>query len=264
MPAYRFEAIDADGKTQNGLLDGDNAKAVRSMLRARGLVPMDVADPTVRASIQQRAQTIGWPALHAELSHIDPVTAARLPPGDSQRIGRALEVWHQTGRPLSSWHTMNSIALHADSTGAGGSFRTHHGWTVTLLTLEPSERSWLHRRIAARWDAMMATGLLDEVRQLRQRVGLHAELPALRAVGYRQAWQHLDALDQQAIGAATPPQADPEWLREHGIAATRQLAKRQLTWLRSLPWRSQLACDSGDVLPRLIDAARTAINAGNN
>jgi tRNA dimethylallyltransferase len=200
-----------------------------------GLDPMPAADPALRERIDADARARGWPALHADLARVDPVTAARLAPTDAQRIGRALEVWWASGRPLSSFHSRP----RAD---AG---------TQRLIALEPASRAWLHQRIADRFDAMLAAGFLDEVRALRARPELHAALPALRAVGYRQAWEALDAgLAGDALAAT---------VRERGIAATRQLAKRQLTWLRSMPRREVVAADAPDALQRcleLVDGGR--------
>jgi len=187
-----------------------------------GLDPMPAAEPALRAAIESEAASQGWPALHAELARVDPATAARLAPNDAQRIQRALEVWRATGRPLSSWHTGKRPRELAP-----------------LVCLEPLSRAWLHERIALRFDAMLGAGFLDEVRRLRAQPALHAGLPALRAVGYRQAWQ---ALDEGLEGAALHTV-----VRERAIAATRQLAKRQLTWLRSMSWRQSVACDRDDV-----------------
>jgi tRNA dimethylallyltransferase len=192
-----------------------------------GLDPMPEADPALRAALDARAAAQGWPALHAELARVDPVTAARLPPGDAQRIQRALEVWQLSGRPLSAWHGAPRAA--ADD--------------LPLVSLEPGSRAWLHARIAERFDAMLAAGLVDEVRSLRTRGDLHPALPAMRCVGYRQAWAALDA-------------GELATLREAGIAATRQLAKRQLTWLRSMPGRQVVACDAPDALERTLRALR--------
>ena len=209
-----------------------------------GLDAMPAADATVRAALDARAAAAGWPALHAELAQVDPVTAARLAPLDAQRIQRALEVWQLSGRPLSSFH---------------GQPRTS-GLALPLLSLEPASRGWLHARIAQRFDAMLAAGLVDEVQALRARGDLHAGLPAMRCVGYRQVWAALDADD-----APLQP-GDPRWagMRETGIVATRQLAKRQGTWLRSLD-RSVVAADAPDALPQalarlagLIDTRRGA------
>ena len=186
-----------------------------------GLDALPAADPAVRAKLEAQAFARGWPALHAELARIDPASAARLPPTDAQRIGRALEVFRISGRTLSSFHTAPRAAQPA-----------------ALIALEPLSRPWLHERIAARFDAMLAQGLLGEVRGLRARGDLHAGLPSMRCVGYRQAWTALDeGLDGDALHAA---------VRERGIAATRQLAKRQLTWLRGMQ-RSIVACDGDDV-----------------
>jgi len=191
-----------------------------------GIDDMPPADPAVRARLEAQAAAIGWPAMHAELARIDPATAARLAPADSQRIQRALEVWHVSGQPLSHFHTIKKRADSAGGMDAGA-----------LFSLEPTDRAWLHQRIAQRFDAMLQDGFLDEVRALRARGDLHIDLPSMRCVGYRQAWEALD------IEAATGrlPAAD---LRERGIAATRQLAKRQITWLRSMPQRQAIACDA--------------------
>ncbi|XAH25595.1 tRNA (adenosine(37)-N6)-dimethylallyltransferase MiaA [Xylophilus sp. GW821-FHT01B05] len=195
-----------------------------------GLDDLPPADASVRATLEAEAATRGWPALHAELAQVDPVTAARLPPQDSQRIQRALEVWRLTGRPLSDFHsTSKNIAR---SPGAARA--------TALISLEPAERSWLHARIAERFDAMLAGGFIDEVRALRARGDLSPELASMRCVGYRQAWEVLD-------GSA--PAAE---LRDRGIFATRQLAKRQITWLRSMPQRHAVAADAPDALAQVL------------
>jgi len=178
----------------------------------RGLSPMPEADPLLRARIAAEAGERGWAAMHAELARVDPLAAARIKPGDPQRIQRALEVFRLSGRPISAWQ---------------GEAATPPRLPVRVLKLviAPAERSLLHARIAARLDAMLAAGFLDEVRTLRALPELRAhpaplDLPAIRAVGYRQAWEHMDG------------QVDASQFRERAIAATRQLAKRQLTWLR--------------------------------
>jgi len=203
-----------------------------------GIDDMPAADPAVRARIEAQAAEVGWPALHAELARVDPVTAARLAPADSQRIQRALEVWHVSGQPLSSFHTAKKEAASADAASAGA-----------LFSLEPAERAWLHARIALRFDAMLQGGFIDEVRQLRARGDLHLDLPSMRCVGYRQAWE---ALDFEAATGSFPARD----LRERGIAATRQLAKRQITWLRSMPQRQTIACDAPDATAQLIAAVQ--------
>jgi tRNA dimethylallyltransferase len=179
-----------------------------------GIDALPPADPALRRQLDEQATQEGWPALHAELAGVDPASAARLPPGDSQR---ALEVYRLTGRPLSSWQQGPRTA---DSTA----------WP--LLALEPQSRSWLHQRIAERFGAMLRGGLLAEVQALRARGDLHAGLPSMRCVGYRQAWEALDS-------------GRSDDLLDRGVAATRQLAKRQLTWLRSMD-RITIACDTPD------------------
>lgn len=199
-----------------------------------GLDAMPPADPEVRAALDREAAQRGWAALHEELAQVDPATAARLPPGDSQRIQRALEVWRTTGRPLSSFH----------SDRFGGEARSIASDTP-LISLEPESRAWLHERIARRFDAMLAQGLVDEVRSLRARGDLAPSMPSMRCVGYRQAWEALDASEPADLAA----------LRERGIAATRQLAKRQLTWLRSMPGRHVVAADAADAIGRVVALA---------
>ncbi len=190
---------------------------------AGGLDEMPAADVAIRAEIEIQAAARGWPALHADLAQVDAASAARLAPNDAQRIGRALEVWRVSGRALSSFHTQRQAVA-----------------ALPLISLEPDDRAWLHARIAERFDAMLDGGFLDEVQRLRGQSGVHAELPAMRAVGYRQAWQALDA------GLAGDALRND--VRERGIAATRQLAKRQLTWLRRVPQRQRVACDAPDVI----------------
>jgi tRNA dimethylallyltransferase len=201
-----------------------------------GLDALPAADAGVRERIDAEAAERGWPALHAELARVDPATAARLAPADAQRIQRALEVWRISGRPMSAWHQ------------AGARQTAPAGW-LPLVSLEPSSRAWLHERIAQRFDAMLAAGLLDEVRTLRARGDLHAGLPAMRCVGYRQAW---DALESGRL----------EGLRDSAVAATRQLAKRQLTWLRSMATRRVVECDTTDApaagLRALVEALHAA------
>jgi tRNA dimethylallyltransferase len=190
-----------------------------------GLDPMPAADPALRAALDAEAAERGWPALHAELARVDPATAARLAPGDAQRIQRALEVWRATGRPLSAWQRGAAGAPPVAAAPAAPAA----AWP--LVALEPQSRAWLHERIAVRFRAMLDAGLLDEVRALRARGDLHAALPSMRCVGYRQAWAALD-------------RGDLAQLPGQGIAATRQLAKRQLTWLRSIQSREVVACDA--------------------
>lgn len=204
-----------------------------------GIDDMPAADPEVRARLEAQAAELGWPALHAELALVDPATAARLAPADSQRIQRALEVWHISGQPLSSFHTTKkgaNSAIHANASA--------------LFSLEPDNRAWLHERIAQRFDAMLATGFVDEVQALRARGDLHPDLPSMRCVGYRQTWEELDF-------QASRPEGTPlniAFLRERGVVATRQLAKRQITWLRSMPQRHTIACDQPHATANLVQA----------
>ena len=193
----------------------------------------------MRAQIEAQALARGWPALHANLAQIDPITAARLAPADSQRIQRALEVWQISGRPLSSFHTSKTIAASASPIRARD-----------LFSLEPQDRAWLHERIALRFDSMLQQDFIDEVRQLRARGDLHPDLPSMRCAGYRQAWQALDA--QAAAAHGTP--LDTTELRERRIIATRQLAKRQVTWLRSMTERQVIACDHSNATAQLVQA----------
>lgn len=179
------------------------AKALRD-----GINEMPSTSPEVRMAVASEAETLGWPAMHAQLAEVDPQTAARLSPNDSQRIGRALEVYRMTGRPLSAFHAEASKAPPFETL------------TVGLL---PQDRKALHQRIEERFDLMLAAGFLDEMRQLMQREDYDPESPAMRAVGYRQA---IDFLEGRT-----------DWAGFHlaGVAATRQLAKRQMTWMRSMP-----------------------------
>jgi len=213
-----------------------------------GLDHMPKADPVTRAALDAEAACKGWPALHAELATVDAPTAARLAPNDSQRISRALEVYRVSGRPLSFFQKQ-----HAIERGATGPSPTRAG---AIISLEPDDRAWLHARIAQRFDAMLAAGFLDEVRVLRARGDLHPDLPSMRCVGYRQAWDILDAMDaSEARGLdGMLPMAE---LRDKGIAATRQLAKRQITWLRSMPDRQVVACDQPGAVQKVLDLVTT-------
>ncbi len=216
-----------------------------------GLDDMPRADPTVRAEIEAQATVRGWPALHAQLAQVDPITAARLAPGDSQRIQRALEVFTVSGKPLSSFQSRASNHSDAIKYIAAPAVSTR---AKVLFSLEPHDRAWLHARIAQRLDTMLAAGLVDEVCHLRQRAELHADLPAMRCVGYRQVWQALD--ESEATGGSINLTA----LRDKSIFATRQLAKRQLTWLRSMPHRQVVACDAPDAVVQLVAAVAAEIH----
>ena len=199
-----------------------------------GLNDMPAANAEVRAGIQAEAENLGWPAMHAVLRQVDPLTAARLAPADSQRISRALEVFRISGKALSSFHQLNVAPAEPANSNA------LHWANAPLLSLEPTDRSWLHKRIEQRFDDMLSNGFLDEVKVLRARGDLTPDLPAMRCVGYRQAWEALDG---------TLPMSE---LRDRGVFATRQLAKRQITWLRSLPQRTVLEAEGENVLKQAL------------
>ena len=227
------------GETYSAAAFCDDARRLMADIVARGCVPLLVggtmlyfrallqglddlprADAALRKELEAEAAARGWPALHAELAEVDPATAARLAPNDSQRVGRALEIFRITGKPMSTLLDRAQSELP---------------YRVLQLALIPSDRAVLHQRIAARFDAMLAEGLLNEVEILRRDYVLSPNLPSMRAVGYRQAWAYLDG------------DIDLKTLREQGIAATRQLAKRQLTWLRSWPDAVELDCLADDL-----------------
>ena len=199
-----MQDITAQGRVP--LLVGGTGLYFRAL--QQGLSQLPEADPGVRERLAAQAAVDGWPALHARLQQLDPAAAERIGPNDAQRIQRALEVIELTGRPLSE----------QQRGGSGERFP----WRVLKLALVPQDRAPLHERIAQRFDTMLRDGFLDEVRALRARGDLHAGLPAIRAVGYRQAWEYLDGQTSEAE------------FRDRGVFATRQLAKRQITWLRSV------------------------------
>lgn len=204
-----------------------------------GISDLPQADPELRATIDRDAERLGWPALHARLAALDPDAAAALEPTDAQRIQRALEIVQLTGRPLAE-----SYARRED-----GAIRHR----LLTLALVPSDRSVLHRRIEERFDAMLAAGLLDELRALRAKYRLDPGLPSMRCVGYRQAWAHLEGED------------DFDAMRFKGIAATRQLAKRQLTWQRQFRenWADleELDCLDAGLAGTVVERARRFIGA---
>ncbi|MBI2768834.1 MAG: tRNA (adenosine(37)-N6)-dimethylallyltransferase MiaA [Burkholderiales bacterium] len=242
LQAYSAAEFAADAR---GLITQINARGKLALLVGgtmlyfkalfEGLNEMPPADAGVRAELEAEAAINGWPAMHAALARVDPATAARLGPNDSQRIQRALEVYRLTGKPLSTLHATENIAAQAQLVRP-----------AAVFSLEPQERSWLHSRIAERFDAMLASGFLEEVKALRARGDLHADLPSTRCVGYRQAWELLD--QQEANGGAF----DMAQLRDKGIFATRQLARRQLTWLRGMQQREVIACDAPDAIAQLL------------
>lgn len=239
-PHHLIDVIAADDVYSAGRFRRD-ALELMADISARGRVPLLVggsmlyfkalqggldelprAEPELRAALEARAAREGWPALHAELARLDPATAARLPPNDSQRIQRAMELCLSTGIPMS--------ALLQQGQGQRLTYR------LLQLALVPAQRAWLHARIDLRFAQMLRAGLVEELRQLRQRHDLHVGLPAMRCVGYRQAWQFLEG------------EIDAQELVLRGQAATRQLAKRQLTWLRHWQGAEILDCQAPDLL----------------
>lgn len=207
-----IDDIQARGKQP--ILVGGTMMYYKAMLDGLGDLPQ--ADAALRAELDAEAATYGVPHLHARLAQLDPVTAARLKPNDSQRIQRALEVIALSGQTMSSLFAQQS--------------KTAPVANLLCISLEPSERAALHQRIAQRFDQMLAHGFMEEMHSLRARGDLHRNLPSMRCVGYRQAWEYLDG------------DYDYATMREHGIIATRQLAKRQLTWLRAMPERIVIDC----------------------
>jgi tRNA dimethylallyltransferase len=225
VPHHLIDLIDPDQSYSAGRWRQDAVRIVGEILERKripllvggtmlyyraltsGLDALPPADAGVRAQIEADAAHRGWPALHEELQKADPASAARIAPADAQRIQRALEVWRITGKPLSALHGQAAPDLTFDVKG---------------LALVP-ERPVLHERIERRFAAMLRLGLVEEVKSLKQKYRLSASMPSMRAVGYRQVWEHLEGSFDKAA------------LVERGIAATRQLAKRQLTWLRSFP-----------------------------
>ena len=221
-----MESISAAGRIP--LLVGGTMLYVKAL--REGLAELPQADPALRAQIDAEAAAQGWPALHAELARHDPETAARLKPTDAQRIQRALEVVRLTGRTLGSF-----FAEQGESALP---------FNMLNIALVPSDRSVLHRRIGERFAAMLADGLVDEVKALREKYHLDAGLPSMRCVGYRQVWEMLEG--------SLPAKE----LRERGIYATRQFAKRQLTWLRSMDELNvvdPLAANAGAEVMALVD-----------
>ncbi len=201
----------------------------------QGLSDLPEADAQIRAQLCAEAERLGWPALHARLAVLDPVAAARIGVRDTQRLQRALEVIALTGKPLSRQQSRR---------------RRCFPWRVLKLALLPQDRGVLHERIARRFDMMLEAGFIDEVRAFRKRPDLHAALPAMRAVGYRQAWEHLEG----TTGAGD--------FRERGIFATRQLAKRQITWLRSDFGTRMLDSESSSLQTVAAQAVRSFIGDG--
>ena len=245
--------IDITARGRLPLLAGGTMLYFKALFE--GLDDMPTADAEIRAELELEATRIGWPAMHQKLAEVDPITAARLQPNDAQRIQRALEVYRLSGRPMSSFqsrvknlenpiYTTNNIANKSINTPDTAIFTSEN---VLFISLEPDDRAWLHARIAQRFDAMLQSGFEQEVRCLRARSDLTLGTPSIRCVGYRQMWEALDSAEDKALDRKTVFD-----MREKGIAATRQLCKRQLTWLRSMPQRQIVACDAPDALAQVI------------
>jgi tRNA dimethylallyltransferase len=251
VPHHLVDILDPTESYSAAQFRGDAVRLI-SEITARGRIPLLVggtmlyfkalreglsdlpdSDPAVRARIDAEAAERGWQALHAQLAKIDAPTAARLKPTDAQRIQRALEIYRVTGKPMSKLLGRTKSALP---------FR------LIELALAPSDRSELHRRIEARFDAMLERGLVEELRTLRRRYALRPGLPSMRCVGYRQAWQYLDG------------DIEREELRDRGVFATRQLAKRQLTWLRAMKTVQSFDCLAEDLDAEALDYVRRDIN----
>ena len=251
VPHHLIDIVDPTGSYSAAQFRSDAVRLI-SEIAARGRIPLLVggtmlyfkalreglselpeSDAALRARIDAEAAERGWPALHVELAKIDAPTAARLKPSDAQRIQRALEIYRVTGKPMSQLLGQTKSALP---------FR------LLELALVPSDRAELHRRIESRFDAMLERGLVEELRALRERHTLRPGLPSMRCVGYRQAWQHLEG------------EFGRDELRDRGIFATRQLAKRQLTWLRAMKTVRSFDCLAEDLDAEALDYVRRDIN----
>jgi len=251
VPHHLIDIVDPTGSYSAAQFRSDAVRLIRE-ITARGRIPLLVggtmlyfkalreglselpeSDAALRARIDAEAAERGWPALHAELAKVDAPTAARLKPSDAQRIQRALEIYRVTGKPMSQLLGRTKSALP---------FR------LLELALVPSDRAGLHRRIEFRFDAMLERGLVEELRALRERHALRPGLPSMRCVGYRQVWQHLEG------------EFERDELRDRGIFATRQLAKRQLTWLRAMKAVRSFDCLAEDLDAQALDHVRRDIN----
>ena len=194
----------------------------------------------IRARLDEQGKAIGWPAMHSVLAKVDPVTATRLQPNDSQRVQRALEVYEITGKPMSE--------LLADSPSEDGREGSSIPEWINLISLEPSDRSRLHHNLEKRFDEMLTRGLLEEVQLLRKNPDLHGDLPAIRSVGYRQVWEYLSG------------EVDQAEMRYKALAATRQLGKRQLTWLRAISGRKTFDPFNPDEMKAALEYCKQSLN----
>ena len=247
---FRIDALEAAKQIRSAgrmpLIVGGTLLYGRAL--AGGLSDLPASNPEIRKRIAQEAIEHGWPAMHARLAEIDPQTASRLKPQDAQRISRALELFHMTGKAMSQWIAEHPMRL-SDCKDESKSGDPTTPEALTWISLEPSRRAWLHERIGMRFKQMLAEGLVEEVRNLMAQPGMHAGLASMRAVGYRQCLQHLEG------------DGDALCLEARGIAATRQFAKRQLTWLRSMTQRTVFACDDAQARLQARDALVKALEA---
>lgn len=200
-----------------------------------GLNDLPEADSTIRLIIETMAEEEGWPALHEKLRKVDPETAARLEPNDAQRVQRALEIYYITGKSMTDLLKKPKYV--------------YFPYTPIRISLAPADRAALHERIAQRFDAMLSAGLVDELRRLREDYALEPDMPAMRCVGYRQAWDHMTG------------KISRDELRNQGIAATRQLAKRQLTWLRAMEGVTEFDCLADNVGDLVLEYIRQELEA---
>lgn len=205
----------------------------------QGLTGLPPADPLLRQEMEEQAKVHGWESIHRQLAQLDPITAARLPVGDTQRIQRALEIVLTTGKPMSAFIAEDPYGQSRDDSRLANQ----------LISLEPEQRSWLHERIVRRFDLMLEEGFLEEMKVLKSNPQIHAELPSMRAVGYRQAWEYLDET------------IDFETFREKSIVATRQLAKRQLTWLRAMGSRKVFDPSKPEAMENALNACMEYLKA---
>jgi tRNA dimethylallyltransferase len=263
----RAAMADIIGRGRVPVLTGGTMLYFKALVE--GLDALPAADPGTRAALQVALERDGIGVLHARLAELDPVTAQRLAPADTQRVLRALEVYMLTGEPLSQFHTRSPESVAQCTCTLTDSTKmiaidAYPECAIMLFSLVPQDREWLHQRIHDRFNDMLRDGLVGEVQGLRADLALNPDLPSLRSVGYRQTWAALDAWGiartTTALDTATQAQVMQQ-VRLTGTAATRQLAKRQLTWLRSLSWSNPVACDQPDTLHALTARVRRSLQA---
>lgn len=243
--AFRRDALrlmhDITGRGKIPLLVGGTMLYFKAL--SAGLSDLPQSNPAVRTALNAEIAQHGIQHLHRQLAQVDVETAARLHPTDTQRIQRAMEIYRITGKTMSALIQQKPLSPRGRGWGGG-----ELPYRILPIALVPSERSQLHARIAARFSAMLKQGLVDELRELQTCYALHPDLPSMRCVGYRQAWQFL----AEEINGAD--------LLEMGTAATRQLAKRQLTWLRSMPEKIEFDCLARNLVEQVIDTVQSTTN----